>query len=791
MTDANYPVDFSNLDSITEQLEKISPTADGCGSAFRRVWIGHEPRVTACLRDLTCSRRQRVLTALIGILSQGPTSRVFAVDIAHFDPTSLRELDSLYDAWALLVDCGLQVAARGKEDRDWESHELPITESYRWEVKARLSALSERKVAYFERAHEAAARGQTLHCQNRARHLLAHARRHAAESLVRRKRFKQASELFSEASSLAAGTDLEYLVRFRGSLCQLRDAELRLDLDQARSARLEALQWAGRLPEAAKLFRRPNPWTSLADLKNEELFIDLLAGLREQGLAGLPSAIGNLRKIIGDCEASPRRDDLSERLTFLEGVLAASRGIDTLLDDRAAQLAIQLAHPPLLRSAQDLLDKLTDLRFGADPGRALTEVLNLLPLDAVGSGKPGVPPLMCGVPAWLQSLPVSNTPDRFRTLLLWWVRIIFDYVWSVCEKDAEEEGRELRQRPPFWKCSLGDLANEFRELREFAGWAGTPGEALGELGEMLSQITLQSPTVQENEVEEQIRLVLRSTDMLFPLVVDVRWAGEMQILMERLDGAGDTYRYRPDEVDSRSRSRIPQTGTRVYVKERYRRSLRKPQDRRSRPLYLYPAPVAKKVRRIAETSSPAVLLHALGSDAHPMDLAAELTAIPPGNAEATRYQRLVMRAIEMVFRPSICRPRCEQQLDEGLEKVDIVFRVSSTPTGFFARLSNVWRVFCPLLFIECVNGADQPEPDKFRQLGHYLRPNRTMFGLLVCRKILDRTRLRSRCRTFVSEGKHILVLDDEAMQTLLEYREADETGEISDFMESLLESIVL
>jgi hypothetical protein len=156
-------------------------------------------------------------------------------------------------------------------------------------------------------------------------------------------------------------------------------------------------------------------------------------------------------------------------------------------------------------------------------------------------------------------------------------------------------------------------------------------------------------------------------------------------------------------------------------------------------------------------------------------LVGQITSIPAGNNDATRYHRTVASILELIFYPRLTCLHLEREINAGRKRVDITFDNSSTE-GIFWRLAEHYQTPCPYIFIECKNyGREVGNPEVDQLVGRF-HVNRGKFGLLVCRSLVDRETLINRCRDafHAQQGIILPLIDDDLLQMLQTLRQNPE-----------------
>jgi hypothetical protein len=173
------------------------------------------------------------------------------------------------------------------------------------------------------------------------------------------------------------------------------------------------------------------------------------------------------------------------------------------------------------------------------------------------------------------------------------------------------------------------------------------------------------------------------------------------------------------------------------------------------------------------------------------DLVRHLEQILPGKEHAGHYHNFIKGALTEVFAPSLTRPRKEQDIDEGRKRIDISFH-NSANDGFFSKLVYQHKYIVPYVPIECKNYTDDIANPEFDQMLGRLNRRRGMFGIIVCRKIVDKNAVLKRCQDAVKNDseKAIIVLDDVDIKKVLDLAANRKTKEISEHLEDKLREVL-
>ncbi|MBW7453874.1 hypothetical protein ACFOLF_14560 [Paenibacillus sepulcri] len=172
-------------------------------------------------------------------------------------------------------------------------------------------------------------------------------------------------------------------------------------------------------------------------------------------------------------------------------------------------------------------------------------------------------------------------------------------------------------------------------------------------------------------------------------------------------------------------------------------------------------------------------------------LIVSLGNIPIGTKTASEYHKFIKSILEILFYPHLNNPTIEEKIHQGRKRVDIVMN-NITQKGFFFRLQEINKIFCPYIFIECKNyGKDIANPE-IDQLSSRFAFNKGKFGILMCRTIENKDLLYQRCSdTYKDDRGLIIPLDDQDIITMLESIKNNEKEGIEQLLESIKKKIIL
>ena len=165
--------------------------------------------------------------------------------------------------------------------------------------------------------------------------------------------------------------------------------------------------------------------------------------------------------------------------------------------------------------------------------------------------------------------------------------------------------------------------------------------------------------------------------------------------------------------------------------------------------------------------------------------------IRPGNDEANNFHKISYDNLIQIFGIRVSNPDGEVKINEGRKRIDIVFD-NCDNGGFFSNLNKLNHIHCPKIIVECKNYGSEIGNPEIDQLQGRLNKRRGLFGILVCRSVLDKERLLQRCKDVLHDDKgYIIVLNDLEIGKLLYFRESGTEIQIDDFFTKKLDELIL
>lgn len=160
----------------------------------------------------------------------------------------------------------------------------------------------------------------------------------------------------------------------------------------------------------------------------------------------------------------------------------------------------------------------------------------------------------------------------------------------------------------------------------------------------------------------------------------------------------------------------------------------------------------------------------------------ELSKIKSGGADASRYHRLIVCALELLFYPHLICPQVEQEIHQGRKRIDIMFDNAATE-GFFHRVHDKYQLAAQFVPVECKNYSRDVANPELDQISGRFGVQRGKVGLVVCRSINDMDRFIDRCADTLKDGRGLVIpLVDKDIHGMLEKVENGEQNPSERFL---------
>lgn len=191
----------------------------------------------------------------------------------------------------------------------------------------------------------------------------------------------------------------------------------------------------------------------------------------------------------------------------------------------------------------------------------------------------------------------------------------------------------------------------------------------------------------------------------------------------------------------------------------------------------YKARKRKKAIRVQDIDSDSEMFVA-------QELIDELTRIPTGTADATRYHNAMLAILEFLFFPHLVYPQKETEIHDGRKRIDITFHNAAT-SGFWYDMKVSPQCSSAMMMFECKNYSSDIKNTELDQMAGRFANIRGWFGVILCRHFEDKDLFLKRCQDTARDGRGVIIcLDDGDVVKMLE---CAKTGNRSDIDKILIQ----
>jgi len=159
---------------------------------------------------------------------------------------------------------------------------------------------------------------------------------------------------------------------------------------------------------------------------------------------------------------------------------------------------------------------------------------------------------------------------------------------------------------------------------------------------------------------------------------------------------------------------------------------------------------------------------------------------PPNETDANRYRDTVLALLTYTFGPHLQYFRVEQDIAQGLGRIDIV-ATNRAESGAFAMFRE--RYHADFIPIECKNYSADLANEEFNQLASRLGSSTSGLGMLVCRTITDAAAMQRHQVFRWAKGIMLLLFDDEVLTRLVRLKMAGRDADIDGILLEMTERI--
>ncbi len=163
----------------------------------------------------------------------------------------------------------------------------------------------------------------------------------------------------------------------------------------------------------------------------------------------------------------------------------------------------------------------------------------------------------------------------------------------------------------------------------------------------------------------------------------------------------------------------------------------------------------------------------------------------PGSG-VTMFHRLSAIIFWFCLYSQIDDIKIEKEIDEGLGRVDIIFK-NRNKEGFFKDLKELANILCPKISVECKNYTKKIKNPEIGQLASRLNPQRGMIGFLLCREIDNTSKaklLHAQRLMAAQEKKYLFILEDKDLKEMLNRRFQSSEEEVNAFLRNKYDELI-
>lgn len=167
----------------------------------------------------------------------------------------------------------------------------------------------------------------------------------------------------------------------------------------------------------------------------------------------------------------------------------------------------------------------------------------------------------------------------------------------------------------------------------------------------------------------------------------------------------------------------------------------------------------------------------------------DLLNVQAGADEAKKYEKAVQALFDALFCPWLMYPQPQTRLNNGRKIVDITYS-NVAQDDFFKWLKDNYP--SAFIFVECKNYNTDVGNPELDQLAGRFAPSRGKVGILISRKIDNKTLLEQSCRDTAKDDRgFIIALDDGDVATLVEAVRNSSDGQKLNLLRDKFRNLVL
>lgn len=167
----------------------------------------------------------------------------------------------------------------------------------------------------------------------------------------------------------------------------------------------------------------------------------------------------------------------------------------------------------------------------------------------------------------------------------------------------------------------------------------------------------------------------------------------------------------------------------------------------------------------------------------------DLLNVQTGADEAKAYEKAVQALFDALFYPWLMYPQPQTRLNDGRKIIDITY-TNVAQDDFFKWLKDNYP--SAFIFVECKNYSTDVGNPEFDQLAGRFAPSRGKVGILISRKIDNKTLIENSCRDTAKDDRgFIITLDDDDVKELVDAVKTKPVGNRLDLLRDKFNKLVL
>jgi hypothetical protein len=173
-------------------------------------------------------------------------------------------------------------------------------------------------------------------------------------------------------------------------------------------------------------------------------------------------------------------------------------------------------------------------------------------------------------------------------------------------------------------------------------------------------------------------------------------------------------------------------------------------------------------------------------------MVADLPLIPPGAKTAGKYHDAILKIFPALFESRLGKIRKELSIFDKTKRIDLKAE-NNQPQGFFSELRSRYELYCPYVFFECKNYAEDVANREFDQLFGRLGRESTQVGAIVCRQVTDHAKVLAAVKQpyHTIDRKLAIVITDDLLCEIATARQTSGAPAVDEILQREYERVLL